>query len=115
MIKALVLIAATMGEHWVCAIPNKLEPPHTIIFDLQVAGDRLVQSLPVETGYLILRNDDQAITAVRMLSFLPEKVADVVGIDKQRGLFKLMQVYFGESDDVASAGDCKKMGDGESP
>lgn len=115
MIKAIVLVAATLGEHWVCAIPNKLEPSHTILFDLQVAGDRLVQKLPVETGYQILRNDDRAITAVRVLSFLPEKVADVVGIDKQRGLFKLTQVYFGESDDVPSAGDCKKMEDGESP
>jgi len=68
----------TANEHWVCAMPHRLYPSQTVIFDFQVAGDRLVEKSPANTDFLIVRNDDRAITVIRVVPILQ---AEVVGID----------------------------------
>jgi hypothetical protein len=78
---------AHAGEHWVCSIPHKLEPTRTVILDYQVRGDKLLMDLGVE--YQIIRNDDRVLVAVHTpinpnLS-PPDSIAQVIGIEKQRG------------------------------
>src|SRR6516225_3357245 len=88
---------AYAGEHWVCSIPHKLEPTRTVILDYEVRGDKLLMTHGVE--YQIIRNDDRILVAIDASDFpVPDQVAQVVGIDKQRGLFKYMDLYFGEGD-----------------
>jgi hypothetical protein len=45
MMKALVLVAATLSEHWVCAAPvdPATNPAFIFIWDFEVDGDELVQ------------------------------------------------------------------------
>jgi hypothetical protein len=100
---------AYAGEHWVCSIPHKLEPTRTVILDYEVRGDKLLMTHGVE--YQIIRNDDRILVAIDASDFpVPDQVAQVVGIDKQRGLFKYMDLYFGEGD-IPSMGDCQRRTD----
>jgi hypothetical protein len=65
MIKALVLVAATLSEHWVCG--NLVEPEkyNIFLYDFEIEGDELVQKVPGGAGETlrlrILRNDDRRI------------------------------------------------------
>jgi hypothetical protein len=118
---ALALLASVLwstsarAEHWVCAMPNKLEPSQTIIFDFEVAGGELVEKVTgMELRFQMLRNDDQMIAAVRVVTALPTKVAEIVAIDKQRGPFKIAQVFVGE-EDLDAGGNCQSPEIGLAP
>ena len=54
--------------------------------------------------YQIILNDDRKLVAVHRPDLEPDNVAQVIGIEKQRGLFKYIGVYFGEAD-ITSMGD----------
>jgi hypothetical protein len=61
--------------------------------------------------YQIIRNDDRVLIAVHAVDApIPDAMAWVVGIDKQRGLYKYMDIYFGEGD-IPSMGSCQRRTD----
>ena len=108
MIKALVLVAATLSEHWVCAMPNKLEPAHAILFDFQFAGDEVIEKssgFGWEIRYHIMKNDNDLTYAVRPSE--PTSV-DTIRIYKLNHSFTY--THIGEND-IQSEGDCMKMDD----
>jgi hypothetical protein len=112
VIKAIVLVAATLGEHWVCAMPNKLEPAHAIIFDFQFAGTEIIETSPSlgwEIRYRIMQNDNELTYAVR--PYEPTSV-DTIRIYKQNRSFTY--THIGENS-IQSEGDCMKMEDDKSP
>lgn len=94
------------AEHWVCAMPNKLDPSRTVIFDFEVAGDWLVEKSPAEVSYHIVRNDDRAIVGVP--SYMPKIGANLAIIDKQQGLIRLSQVYVGDPE-ITVEGNCQRL------
>jgi hypothetical protein len=66
MIKALVLVAATLSEHWVCAAPvdPSTNPAYIFLFDFTVEGNEIVQHsqrADVTLRHRILLNDDRRI------------------------------------------------------
>lgn len=91
MIKAIILAAAVLGEHWVCGVPTLVDPAHINLFDFDTSGDDLVVHAPGPTAvnlrYHMLRNDDRAIV-VEWPTLLPAKHGLAV-IDKVLGSFKV--------------------------
>jgi hypothetical protein len=67
VLKALVLVAATFSEHWICAAPvDSSHPADIFIWDFRVEGNEIVQEAPgpvagVVTRHPILWNDDRHI------------------------------------------------------
>jgi hypothetical protein len=112
VIKTIVLVAATLGEHWVCAMPNKLEPAHATIFDFQFAGEEVIEKSPSfggEIRYRIMQNDNDLTYAVR--SYEPTSV-DTIRIYKRNLSFTY--THIGENS-IQSEGDCMKMEGDTSP
>ena len=109
MFKAVVLLAAlSVSEHWVCAIPNNLNPDGTIIFDYEVAGNELIEKSPSQLIFQIIRNDARELLAVWFPELMPQQPGGtMVLIDKDDGSFRrtLLYTHF----DLSDAGTCKKM------
>ena len=66
MIKALVLVAATLGEHWICAAPvdPATNPAFIFLWEFEVDGDELVHkssTAGVTLRHHIWWNDDRRI------------------------------------------------------
>ena len=103
-------VLAAPNEHWVCAVPHRLEPSQTVIFDFEVVGDELVQIISSEVRYRILRNDDREIVGVWLPSYLPRPGASLAVIDKQAKRFRVTQVFIARDDlqDVSVEGNCTR-------
>jgi hypothetical protein len=104
-------LAVEAGDHWVCSIPHKLEPSHTVIFDLQVEGSELIEKSPVDMRWQILRNDEKVLVAVWATTSQPPSVPGIVhvlGITKESSSFKIVSVWLAGPDDF-SEGDCRKI------
>jgi hypothetical protein len=104
-------LATEAGEHWVCSIPHKLESAHTVIFDLQVEGNELIEKSPSDRRWQIVRNDEKVLVAIWAATSIPPSVpgiANVLGITKESSSFKITQVWL-SGDDIISEGDCRKL------
>src|SRR6476660_2366199 len=99
------------GDHWVCSIPHKLEPSHTVIFDLQVEGNELIEKSPSDIRWQIVRNDEKVLVAIWATTSIPPSVpgiASALGITKESSSFKITQVWLA-GDDIISEGDYRKL------
>jgi hypothetical protein len=68
------------GDHWVCSIPHKLEPSHTVLFDLQVERNELIEKSPSDIRWQILRNDEKVLVAIWVPTSLPPSAPIVVNV-----------------------------------
>jgi hypothetical protein len=113
-IAAAIACPAMAGEHWSCTMPH-IEP---VFYDFQVDGAKLVEKVatgvlpsataPADVDLAIVQNDDHAITAIHPESIMPNEIANVVSIDKQRRIFKVILIYFGNGD-IVSNGACTRQ------
>jgi hypothetical protein len=88
-------LAMEAGDHWVCSIPHKLEPSHTVLFDLQVEGSELIEKSPSDIRWQIVRNDEKVLVAIWATTSQPPSVpgiVNVLGITKESSSFKIVQV-----------------------
>ena len=93
-------------------------PCYGPVFYDQVDGAKLVEKVatgvlpsataPADVDLAIVQNDDHAITAIHPESIMPNEIANVVSIDKQRRIFKVILIYFGNSD-IVSNGACTRQ------
>jgi hypothetical protein len=97
MMKALVLVATTLSEHWVCATPvSPVGPSYNIfLYDFEIEGDELVEKVPEGTGenlrHRILRNDDQRI----IFEWEPPPAKSLAVIEKRAVFDPSFKVYQG--------------------
>ena len=102
MLKAILIIAA-LNEHWVCAMPNKLEPSHAIIVRLQFAGEEIIEKSPSLGGairYRIMKNDADFTYAVH--PYEPTSV-DTIRIDERNRQFTYTHIGENNIQSVATA------------
>jgi hypothetical protein len=94
MLKALILVAATLSEHWVCATPvdPATNPAYIFLHEFEVEGDELVQksrNVEVTIRHRILRNDDQRI----IFEWMPGSATNLAVIEKRAVFDPSFKVY----------------------
>jgi hypothetical protein len=109
VIKTIVLVAATISEHWVCGIPQATAVE---IFSFKIAGNEVTTLEQPPTTFQILRNDASGLIAV----WLPDTSAvtgSLILLDKRSGHFE-RDIPFagGDSSFTASfSGTCRREDD----